>query len=255
MELQQHKVKLIVAAVLLYIFLVVANLPAIQIVSRVPLPTGVSISGVKGSLWNGSVRSVIVDGIQVENINWDLHFFPLLVGSVNAEIHAGDARQAEVISFDGNVSFSVFSQAVEMQDAKLFLPTHMVLAQVPLPIPVRATGRFYLDAGQFSYSLKKNHCTAITAKGGWNKAAVSGSAGMIDFGQFDANISCVEDNVQVEVMPDNLLNLEATALLNAQGQIRVKGRFNPSDDLPKEVHQAASLFGRPDSQGYYSISM
>ncbi|MCY7295662.1 type II secretion system protein N [Alteromonas sp. a30] len=255
MELQQHKVKLIVVAVVFYLILVVANLPATQVINRIPLPSSISITGVNGTLWDGSADTVTVEGVQVESLHWDLSVFSLLIGKVSVDIHAGNANLPDLISFKGNVNFSLFSQTLDVQEGTLFLPTHLVLAQVPLPIPVRASGRFYLDASNITYSLKKNQCLAITANGGWGNAAVSGTTGMIDFGQFKAQIQCVEDSIQVQVNPENVLNLDVTATLSAQGQIKANGRFKPNETLPKEVHQAASLFGRADSQGYYSIAI
>lgn len=252
---QQHKVKLIVAAVLFYFILIIANLPASQVINRVPLPSNVSIQGISGTLWDGRLNSVTVNGMQVKSVDWALSASALLLGKVSLVVHAGNAKRPDEIAFNGNVAASLVSLNVAVESAKLYLPTHLVLAQVPLPLPVQAAGRFYLDVSSAEYAVSESQCVSITAKGGWNNASVSGAMGMIDFGQFESDISCVDNIVNIQINPNNLLNLDVLATITGQGRVGAKGRFKPSEDLPKEVHQAARMFGRVDNQGYYQVSM
>lgn len=253
--LQQHKVKLIIAAVLFYFILVIANLPASQVINRLPLPSNVTLSGVSGTLWNGEMRSAMVNGIQVKDIAWKLSAGALLLGKASLDIKAGNARAPEQIAFNGLVEASLLSLNATAENAKLFLPTHLVLAQVPLPLPVQAGGRFYLDVSSLEYAVAESHCVAIQANGGWNNASVSGAMGMIDFGRFESAITCQDKVIHIQIDPNNVLGLDVLATLSGQGQVGVKGKFKPSTSLPQEVHQAARMFGRADSQGFYHISM
>jgi general secretion pathway protein N len=84
---------------------------------------------------------------------------------------------------------------------------------------------------------------------------VSGPAGVITFGNFDANLGCEGEQFAIQVQPENKLNLDAKVLLSVDGKYKIDGRFKPSDDMPKEVHQAANFFGAADEQGFRKINL
>lgn len=253
--IQEHKYKLIAAAIAFYVLLLISNIPAVQVLNRITLPNNVNIQGVAGTLWSGKAQSVIVDGIQVKDVNWDLSFFPLILGTAAAEVKAGNARDAEGISFTGDIEMAISGERLRLIEAQLRLPTHMVIARLSLPIPVNAGGRFNMDIEQLDYWLAKQECQDINAKGSWINASVQGMGGFINLGEFNADIACVNTDVQITVKPENILNLGAVATLNNKGRFRVKGQFKPEPSLPKEVHQAAVIFGKTNSEGFYSVSL
>ena len=107
--IQEHKIKLIVAAIGFYLLLLVSNLPAAQVLNRITLPDNVHIQGVGGTLWEGNALSVTVDGVQLKNVNWNLSFLSLILGNVAAEVKAGNARDADSIYFNGDVDVALLS--------------------------------------------------------------------------------------------------------------------------------------------------
>lgn len=253
--IQEHKYKLIAVAIVFYLVQLIASIPATQVLNRLSLPNNIQIQGVGGSVWSGTAQSITMDGIQVNNVNWELRFLSLMMGKAAAKIKAGNASDAESIFFDGDIKITLTGSRLVMDDAKIRLPTHMVMAQLSLPLPVNAEGRFNMDIEHLDYLLVARECQNIAAKGSWVNASVQGMNGFIQLGEFNANAVCENTNVKVTVQPQNLLNLAAEAILNNKGQINVTGKFKPDASLPTEVHRAAIMFGKADNEGFYKVSM
>ena len=67
-------------------------MPAIQVIGRVDLPKNVSISGVSGTLWTGKAQTIVVNGLPINNVNWELSPLALLIGKVSAHVKAVQIR-------------------------------------------------------------------------------------------------------------------------------------------------------------------
>ena len=175
-------------------------------------------------------------------------FLPLLLGEISADIKAGDIRDIDQISANGHVSFA--GQHLEVDNLLAYLPTNLVISLLPLPIPVQADGRFKVQLDEVDY---KAGCQKLTGKGQWLNANFTGTTGVIDLGNFDADLSCENNSIVVDIKQPNSFGLSATATIPADMKFKISGRFKPDPSLPQEVHQAAQFFGNPDAQGYYPI--
>ncbi len=58
-----------------------------------------------------------------------------------------------------------------------------------------------------------NGCVNLIGKGSWLKGTVSGPSGVIDFGNFDAKLTCEGEQFAIQIEPANKLNLDAKVLL------------------------------------------
>jgi general secretion pathway protein N len=248
--------KWVVLAIFTYLVLLVVYLPAAHLVAFVQknnpkLP--ITIGNIEGTLWSGKVDKVIAHGIALNNLRWELSPWSLLLGKASIDLNGGKIRDSQQTYIKGNISTSLFNvQNVSMHDLKLFLPARSVMAQVPMPVPVSAEGRFRVDIQEFELD---NACVELVGKGSWLNGTVSGPTGVIGFGNFDANLACEGDQFAIQILPENKLNLDAKVLLSLAGKYEIDGRFKPSDDLPKEVHQGANFFGAADNQGYRKIKL
>ncbi|QPG05577.1 type II secretion system protein N [Salinimonas marina] len=244
----------LLAALLVWLFLMVWYLPANQVIGRITLPPQIEVYGVSGTVWKGKARQVDFNQLPVSQVRWEINPLALLWGRLSLEVTGGNDRDPQAISFAGPVSMSVFSQDnVRASDFQLYLPVDRVLAKVPLPLPVNASGRFRAHIRTLNY---EGRCEALDGRGNWLNAAVSGTQGPIDFGTYTATLSCKDGNFAIEVSEPNRLGLSMAAEVGAQfDQVAVKGQFKPDDSLPAEVHQAARLFGQPNSQGYTTFQL
>ena len=181
-----------------YVFFLVASLPASQVIYRLDLPEQLSIQGVSGTIWQGQASAVSYAGLPLRNVSWQLDILPLLWGSFSAEVKAGNIRQVDEIAFDGNLQVS--SERLQLGEFQAYLPTDLILANLKLPFPVEAEGRFKLDIGQLDYATV---CQSLSGKGQWLNAKVAGLNGLIDLGNFDATLGCENNNVVVNVQEPN----------------------------------------------------
>ncbi|MFT5541779.1 MAG: general secretion pathway protein N [Glaciecola sp.] len=246
----------VVLAVFTYLFFLVAYLPATHVIAYVQsnnpkLP--IAIGKAQGTLWSGSIDKVIAHGIAVNSLNWDLSALSLLIGRASVDVNGGNIRASEQAYVKGKISVSLFNtKNISAKNLQLFLPARSVIAQVPLPVPVAADGRFRVDIETFEFN---NACVSLDGKGSWLKGTMSGPSGIIEFGNFDANLGCEEDKFAIQIQAQNELNLDAKVLLSVDGKYKINGRFKPSDNMPREVQQAANFFGAPDQQGFRQINL
>jgi general secretion pathway protein N len=233
--------------VVYFIFLMV-KLPAVHVLSKMQLPNGISVSGISGTIWNGNVQRAQAKGFPISDVNWSLSFFPLLLGEISTNIKAGDIRDVTQISVNGHVSFK--GQHLKVENLLAYVPTNLAISLLPLPIPIEADGRFKVELNEVNYEAG---CQTFTGKGQWLNANFTGVNGVIELGDFDADLSCQDGNVVLHVKQPNRFGLTAKATIPANLKFKINGRFKPEASLPKEVHQAAQFFGKPDADGYYPI--
>ncbi|MEP1385096.1 MAG: type II secretion system protein N [Paraglaciecola sp.] len=237
-------------ALVVYAIFLVVKLPAVQVLTRIDLGKDLKISGISGTIWEGQLEQVVVNGIPLNDVNWSLSFFPLLTGKASAEISAGNIRDLEQISLNGSVTIS--QQRVQAEDLVAYVPAELVVSALPLPIPVEANGRFKVQLTSLDYTKS---CQVIDGAGQWLNASFTGPKDVINLGNFNADLSCLDENIIVDVKEPNSFGLSAKVTLPANMKFKVNGRFKPDADLPKEVHQAATFFGKPDANGYYPIKL
>jgi general secretion pathway protein N len=248
--------KWVVLAIFTYLILLIAYLPAVHIVKFIQtnnpaLP--LTIGKIEGTLWTGKVDKIIAQGIVINNLKWELSPWSLLMGKASLDLNGGKIRESEQAYIKGNISTSLFNlQNMSAQQLRLFLPARSVMAQVPLPVPVTADGRFRVEINEFEFNKA---CVKLVGRGSWLNGSVSGPSGVIDFGNFDANLVCEDEQFAIQIQPDNMLNLDAKVLLSVAGKYKIDGRFKPSETMPKEVHQAANFFGAADSEGFRKIKL
>jgi general secretion pathway protein N len=234
--------------VVYFIFLIV-KLPASQVLSRLRLAEGISVSGISGTIWNGHAQRAHVNGLPINDLNWSLSFLPLLLGEISADIKAGDMRNVGEISANGYVSFS--GQRLQAEDLLAYVPANLAINLLPLPIPIQADGRFKVELYELDYRVG---CQVFNGKGQWLNANFTGVTGVIDLGAFTADLSCQDGNVIMNVKQPNSLGLTAKATIPTNMALKIEGRFKPDVNLPVEVHQAAQFFGKVDVDGYYPIN-
>ena len=250
----KSKILWTLAAVFVFLFFVVAYMPAAHLIQSQTLPKGVKIYGVSGTVWHGKAQAVVVEGIPVTNVEWDIAGLSMLIGSVHADIKGGNLRDSDEVSFKGELRTSLLNpETVESDDFLLFLPVDRVLAEVQLPLPVNAGGRFRARVEALSFGPD---CNELTGFGDWLNATVAGTRGPIDFGNYSAQLRCEGKGIGITVKEPNMLGLSLDAILE-QGfsNFSIKGKFKPDPSLPEEVHQAAAIFGAPGPDGYTEIQL
>ncbi|WP_158972730.1 type II secretion system protein N [Paraglaciecola sp. L3A3] len=238
------------ACLVIYFVFLVVKLPAVQVLPKLQLPPEVQVSGVSGTIWNGKAQRISYLGFPVEDVEWSLSFMSLLIKDINLEVKAGSVRQPEQIAISGQIQFS--GNHIQADTLQTYVPADLVMMSLPLPIPLMAEGRFKVELDTLDYDFQTG-CQALTGKGQWLNAKVAGVGKTIDLGNFNATLGCENQQVLLNVKEPNSFGLNAQVNIAADMKYKVDGRFKPSADLPKEVHQGAAFFGQPGKDGYYPI--
>ncbi|MBU3020352.1 type II secretion system protein N [Aestuariibacter sp. A3R04] len=241
-------------AIFAFLFFLVLYMPAKHLLQSQSLPKGVNLYGISGTVWEGKAQAVVVNGIPVTNVEWEISGLSLLIGRIHADVHGGNLRDANEVSFKGEITTSLFSpQQVNSDEFLLFLPVDRVLAEVQLPVPVNAGGRFRVRIEQLSFGP---NCNELIGFGDWLNATVAGTQGPIDFGNYSATLRCENRGIGITVKEPNKLGLSLDAVLEAGfNGFSISGKFKPDPSLPEEVHQAGAIFGRPGPDGYIEFSL
>ncbi|KZN29981.1 hypothetical protein N474_03215 [Pseudoalteromonas luteoviolacea CPMOR-2] len=247
-----------ITLVFLFSFIVftVITIPAsvaLQLVQS-QIPSNVRLGAVSGTLWQGQVSGVNYQNLQLHNVKWELNALALLTGQLSGKVNFGNARDASEISGRSNFAVSMLGNSIELNQATLRFSVEQAMKQVNLPLPVDASGRVILEVAQ--YNSGEPYCEALEGDISSPEIKVKGMSGWFSIGDLSGALSCKSGDVAIVVEPENLLGLRADATLADNMQFRVAGNIKPDASLPKEVHDAVKLmFGRPDSQGRYPVSM
>ena len=249
-----QSIKWILLGILAYLVFLIAKLPASLVLSMLSLPQNIGIGGVQGTIWNGSATTVVVNNIAVENVQWDTSFWRLFTGRFALDLKAGNSRAAGKVSFNGPISISLFDQSdIRASNFTLYLPANMVIAQIPLPLPVDAEGRFKVQIVELDYP---GQCAQLNGKGQWLNARLNGLAEPLMLGNFDADLSCVENDMLIAIKEPNSFGLTADARLTSSFDISVKGHFKPSEQIPTTIKNVIrDFYPPPNAQGYYTINL
>lgn len=250
----KSKVVWIIGGIIAFLVFAIAYMPAVHVISRIDLPKNVSISSVSGTLFSGKAQTIVVNGLPINNLKWTLSPLHILIGKVKVEVQAGNIRDKNEIAFQGPLTTGLLNQEyIDAEDFTLYLPVDRVLAQVKLPLPVNAGGRFKLTLDELSVGPT---CRVLSGRGDWLNATVAGTQGPIDFGTYSAALRCQGDDFGISVTEPNLLGLTMDAIVApTMNRFKVNGKFKPDSSLPQEVHQASRLFGAPDAEGYIAIKL
>lgn len=250
----KSKILWTVAALITFCVFLIAKLPASQVIGRLPLANKITFEKVEGTLWDGSAQQVYIQSFPVRDVSWDINPWALLIGRVSAYVSGGNQRNADEVSFDGPLSVSALNpNKISASGFILFVPADRVIANVQLPIPVDMGGRFRVRIDELAMSPQ---CEELSGFGDWMNATVAGTQGPIDFGNYTAKLSCHDGNINASLVEPNLLGLNLNATIDPSSmKTTVQGRFKVDPSLPKEVHDAASFFGRPNADGYTEFKL
>ncbi len=243
-------IQLTILGLLLYIGFVLANVPAKQVIYRLA-PEHVVITDVDGSIWSGTAATATANGITLNNIRWDVSLLSLFKGQLGAHIYAGNARNRDEISLSGFAAAGL-GNTLHADNLTVRAPARLLAAYVPMPLPVKLDGQLNINLNDATFNGQV--CQVLDGKGEWRGAAVSGTKGWIELGAFTALLGCEQQHITANVKPPNQFNLTADARISPQLNVTANGEFKPAQSLPKEVHQAAMLFGAANSAGFYKFS-
>ncbi|WP_083766889.1 type II secretion system protein N [Cellvibrio japonicus] len=242
----------------LFVFFLLRQIPATWGAYALTRGTGLALSGITGTLWEGraSLASVRLPQGQEQSLgqlSWDLNPLSLLLLKPCADIATKLDRQ----SFTGYVCASS-NGSLRVSDADLSMP--IALVQSMLPIPVNGQLLVHIDELQ----LRGNVLGKLNGNLSWNGAQVNNGANWMDVGNYAAQLKDDGSNgVLAKVFQlSGPVELDLTVELKAPSGGRVHGQLL-MDKAFVDASNAAGLLAMiaqpgeadPNGKSRYQVDM
>ena len=151
-------------AVAAYLAFLVATMPARWAAARLALPSGISLSGVEGTVWNASAAVDVESATRLGVVRW--HFLPARLIAARlafATELSGDALQ-------GRAEISRGVRSYEVRGARVRADAAALAAFVPLAAAWHPQGRLALDAPALAWDGREARGSAHAQ---WREAALA----------------------------------------------------------------------------------
>lgn len=213
-----------------------------------PLPGGVKLDGVSGTLWNGSAASLYWKGQSFGSLKWELSFLRLFIGQADLSIKLAGVSG---LSVNGHVGYS-FGGAYA-KDLKILAPAMIVNSYITAPIPISLSGEFKLSLN--NYQLSKPLCSELSGNLTWSQAQVVTQIGTVDPGPVAATLSCNEGNVVAKgKSKSDSIESEFKVSIAPNQAINLQGFLKPGSALPQGIKNQLKWLGAPDAEGFYQLN-
>lgn len=237
------RTKLIVVFILAYLITLIVMLPARLVVSFAPVPNGIELQHVQGTIWNGQIGRVETPDLALNAIQWQLrplHFFTLrAVADVQIASHRDNplTGQARVIASMG---------AIEVIDARFAgnLQEIMALSPVSSPIPLRGALTLQIDEfmlGQPLCEILNGRAQGFNIEGEFNRR-------WQPLGDYTTNIGCADGRMLVQMPRENLLGLSVDGTVAPTG-VDLRIGIAPQAGAPQGLTELLAWLGQPDAEG------
>jgi len=253
--LKAHKKLWIGLGVLFFLIFVLSNIPATWGAWVLTRGTGLAMSGVTGSVWNGkaSLASLQLGGQEqsLGQLSWKLSPFSLITRCADV------TTKLSIQQFDGEVCASA-NDEVQVHDANFSVPSSLLQAKIPVPIQGQISG--HVDELQ----LRGNTLLKLKGNVTWNNARINTGSNWLDIGSFAAELT---DNGSNGISA-RFFNLSGPVDVNLQIELAAPSGGRVSGELaaPQAFFDSAnardvlSMFAqqdRVDEQGksHYRVDM
>ena len=229
--LKTHKKLWIPLGVALFLVFVISSIPAIWGAYLLTRGTGVALSGVTGTLWNGRASLASVRTVDQEyslgQLSWSLSPLSLLTLSPCAQV----ATKLPMQQFEGEICAGS-GGAIKVRNADVSLPVALVQAKIPVPIQ----GQFSTHIDELE--LRGNVLLKLKGNLTWNGARVNTGANWLDIGSYGAELS---DNGNNGVSA-KLFQLAGPVDVNLQIELKAPSGGKVTGELaaPKAFFEAAN---------------
>ncbi len=221
------------------------TLPARWALQFAPLPPGLRLEGVSGSIWNGQADTARWQQLPPLTVTWRVAPLSLLGGRLSANV---TARRAG-FDFAGTVTVHP-DQSVRFTDATLDADVRTL----PLPSDrMLATPEGRLRAEIPALLLTGNTVTEIDGNAWWKPARITAPV-HYELGEVELRLKGQGGNINGQLTGRNgPIDADGTLLLNPQGQLQANLKLSPKPDTAKELRDLLPMLGRPAPDGSVTV--
>ena len=225
-----------------YLLFLLASLPAAQILPRLPLPAGLQLRNINGTLWQGSISEISWQKYRLHNLQWEVLFSPLWLGMPTIKL---DIQDPETITATGTIGWR---GKWHLNNWHIKTAANILQNWAPVPLPITAAGTIQLNIEQLI--VDHQTCQTLTGQLNWQQALINTPSGALVLGNSIANLNCQNNELNAKVKQDSAsLHTQASLQLNLQGQYKLQATLRPDTELPDGLHSALSWLGSADNNG------
>ena len=223
------------------ILLIIVFMPARLISNFIPEKSGITISGLNGTVWSGEINNLQVKGWSLSNISFDTHFFPLITGTFGAEV---DILKGDIT---GHTIFQMKnSKNGELKDTNILTKLSQFEKYIPFK-DVELKGE--LETKQLALNIVESKPVYIIGNTIWNNGAVVFNGMSWELGDFEINWQTSEDGtIQGNILKrENVLEIQGNIIISKQGFLEFNGSISTRVD--KSIFNAFLFFadGKPSN--------
>ncbi|MCU8017572.1 type II secretion system protein N [Shewanella sp. SM72] len=241
-------IKKVIIGVLIYLIFLVVLFPAKIAIALAPLPANISVSGVSGSIWSGSIETLSMPQRQVEQVRWDLSPWALFLGKVKVDFQVGS--RATPVSAKGLISWSM--GGLSAQGLRFEAPDSFLLGNAKLPFKTEITGEVSLLVETLEQG--KPWCEQLSGKLFLNQTNVKNQFGNYPLGNIELGLSCVEGKAQLATdETKNQLGIVGTLQLDEGNMVKVEAKIKETAEQPEDMRESLNILGKRGADGYFPV--
>ncbi|MGI9279875.1 MAG: type II secretion system protein N [Endozoicomonas sp.] len=242
-------ISLAALATVSYTGFMLAELPAAFVWNYAPKMPGIELEGLSGSVWSGSAQELTLNGVELQEVTWDLKPSALLTGKIKADLEVGDDFSAVV----GEATVTYSTQGVTIEDLEADASADWLQQLAPMPVPATARGNINLVADTLVY--EQGQCVELDGRLAWERGRISSPLGDVKLGKANADLSCKGNTLEGKIRQSSeFLTTDAVFSFDFNGSYSLSGKVSEGKALPENIKNGMKVLGRPDSQGRYPLT-
>lgn len=229
-----------------YLLFLLATFPAAQLLPRLPLPAGMQLHNISGTVWQGQIGELRWQKRALHDVQWEVLFSRLWLGMPTVKLSLQDPEIAIASATVG------WRGDWKINDLTLKTPASVLQQQIPYPLPAEASGTLQLNISHLSFNNKQ--CLALEGQAEWLQAQLLTPAGELVLGNPQAKLSCRNNELEINIRQDSAaLRSQAQLQLNMQGLYKLQATLYPGNELPADLRTSLNWLGTSDSEGAIRI--
>ena len=229
----------------------VAYVPAAFVWKYLPKGPDLSVSGMQGSVWSGSVQKVMWKQYDIGQVYWSFQPTRLFSGQLGVSVRFG---QNSPLRLQGRGVIGWQWSGAFAENMLVSIPTESVLQLVNMPLPLTTTGQLDLVVGEYTYQAP--YCQSLQGTLAWANAKVESPLGNLSLGPMMADLGCNQGEIDAQLKQRSSdVSGEWQAGLLSQHRYRVSGWFKPGANFSPKLNQQLQWLDQPDSKGRYSVNL
>lgn len=250
LTITQNGRRLIYLGVLTYLVFLFHSLPA-SFLTRYILPSvqaarGLSLQGVRGSVWQGQAADARIVNFSLGKLQWDLHGWGLLLGKLRLHLKFSEDNAKGTGLVNVGLGGTITAEDVNMQfPAEALMP---LLYGLPISIAGELRGNIK------EFELETGRVLQGQGRIVWQGAALRAPQN-IELGDFLITLEPLNRGSKIVVKDQGQGPVEAEITLNikANGEYRMNGWLKARDASQQHITEALRIIGRADNSGRFWV--